>query len=438
MRPTIARSDKMKAVVIFVLLFLIFQSDAAPAATTDKQVKNLIRRYEQVEAQLDRSVHYFKKDVAGDETTIEQAWFNGAGDVIKVATEHTGPASRELTEYFAPDFDHADSAMFMLYRKETAQADGTKQVDESRKYFGETVVNKKDGEETNSGQTIRELTKSGRFKPGEPLDTVHIPNVAVDLAKRSADQRNQEEQMQAQYNFFFKPQKIAESLQQSGPPDSDPFANVKGDSEKFRVIHGTASPDGRYAIALGLARDKIDWEDFRDKELETGDKIYTAEEDDRLNYVVDLPHQRILEKTGCQYFGTKRSYNYRDCVVTWSPDSRTFVQVTSSKWSYDECRAGRITADQKLLGTVDLGKYAEKAASGFLATHKHGKYQGSIAISASEVTNDSLIGLEVTGQEASGERKGDTDFSVDESIRLRETPSGLRLETVNVRNAPQE
>jgi len=150
--------------------------------------------------------------------------------------------------------------------------------------------------------------------------------------------------MQAQYDFFSKPQKIAESLQQSGPPDFDPFANVKGDSEKFRVIHGTASPDGRYAIALGLARDKIDWEDFRDKELETGEKIYTAEEEDRLNYVVDLPHQRILGKTGCHYFGTKQSYNHRDCVVAWSPDSRTFVQVTNSKWSYDECRAGRITA----------------------------------------------------------------------------------------------
>ena len=197
---------------------------------------------------------------------------------------------RIVTEYFAPDFDNPDNAMFMLYRKETAQADGATQVDESRTYFGE------------GGETIRELTKSGRFKAGESLDTVHIPNVAVDLTKRPPDKRSQEEQNQAAYDFFFKPQKIAESLQQVGPPDSDPFANVKGDSEKFRVIHGTASPDGRYAIALGLARDKIDWEDFHDQESQTGAKIYTAEEDDRLNYVVDLPNELILGKTGCQFF----------------------------------------------------------------------------------------------------------------------------------------
>ena len=430
----------MKPVVVWLplLLGLAFQNDFAAAASTDKQVKDLIRRYEQVEAQLDRSVHYLKKEVAGDETTIEQAWFNGAGDVIKVATEHTSVAGRELTEYFAPDFDNPYGAMFMLYRKETAQADGTIQVDESRTYFGDAVVKTKDGEQTSSGETIRELTKSGRFKPGESLDTVHVPNVVVDVRKRPADQRSQEEQSQAAYNFFYKPEKIAELLQKSGPPDFDPFANLKGDSEKFRVIQGTASPDGRYAIALGLAREKIDWEDFRDTDFQTGPKIYTAEEDDLLNYVVDLPNQRILGKTGCHYFGTRRRYNHRESPVTWSPDSRTFVQVTNEKWNYEECRAGRISAEHKLLQTVDLGKYAEKAASSFLGKHKYEQARSSIAISVSEVTNDSMIDLEVTGQQAGGDRKGDVDFSVDESIRLRETPSGLRLETVSERNAPQE
>jgi hypothetical protein len=33
------------------------------------------------------------------------------------------------------------------------------------------------------------------------------------------------------------------------------------------VIHGTASPDGRFAIALGFARkDPIDWEALRENE----------------------------------------------------------------------------------------------------------------------------------------------------------------------------
>ncbi len=49
--------------------------------------------------------------------------------------------------------------------------------------------------------------------------------------------------------------KIATALKEAGPPDFEPLANGKGDSEKFHVIHGTASPEDRYAIALGLKQE---------------------------------------------------------------------------------------------------------------------------------------------------------------------------------------
>ena len=61
---------------------LTFGSDASPAAGTDNQVKLLMRRYEQVEDQLARSVHYVRKTESDGGTTIEQAWFNGAHDLI--------------------------------------------------------------------------------------------------------------------------------------------------------------------------------------------------------------------------------------------------------------------------------------------------------------------------------------------------------------------
>jgi hypothetical protein len=74
----------MKAVVVCIPLFLMltFRSDASPAAGTDNQVKLLMRRYEQVEDQLARSVHYVRKTESDGGTTIEQAWFNGAHDLI--------------------------------------------------------------------------------------------------------------------------------------------------------------------------------------------------------------------------------------------------------------------------------------------------------------------------------------------------------------------
>jgi len=168
-------------------------------------------------------------------------------------------------------------------------------------------------------------------------------------------------------------------------------------------------------------------------------EIYTVEEEGHQNYVVDLATRKILGTTGGDYFGTKQRYNHRECAVVWSPDCKNFVELTSDKWNYDSCHAGRIVAGPKLLGMVEVGKYAENAASNYVKAHKkHSDDDGSIAIYVSEVGNDGLIKLEVIDQISGGERKGDVNSSVDEQLRLRETPTGLRLETVNVRNAPKE
>ncbi|HYR22142.1 MAG TPA: hypothetical protein VEP30_04335 [Chthoniobacterales bacterium] len=413
--------------VLVLLLIINIRSNASAAPAKDEDVKILMRHYEQIEDQLARSVHYSKKEQSGDETTIQQAWFNGAGDSIKVATERTAPGRRELTEYIAADFELVHDGMFVLTREETAQPDGTTQVDESRKCLA------------GNGEIIRELKKTARFKPGESTDTVQVPNVAVDLKKLPKDKRSDQE-------LLSKPQTIAESLQQSGQLDLDPFVNVTGDSEKYRVIRGTASPDGRYAIALGFTKGKIDWDKLADPDFpgtySTDDSDGTdgvdSENGKTVNYVVDLTTRRILGTTGGDYFGTRHRYNHRECEVLWSPDSKNFVEIYSGKWNYESCHAGRISTGPKLVGTVDLGKYAEKAADSFRASHKHRKERGSIAIFASEVTNDGLIELELTDQESGGDGKGDVNFSADEKIRLSEASGHLRLDTVNVREAPQE
>jgi hypothetical protein len=369
---------------------------------------------------------------------LEQAWLNGANDPIKVSIDQTDPSGRELTEYFADDLGHPyNTGMLVLHRKEKPRPDGATDVEETRQYFGT--------KDESSGQLLRELRKKAHFKAGETVDTLRTPGDVVDVRKQSKDDHTSAEQADARDKMFSEPQGIVAALKKAGPPVSDPFSAAnKDDPNKFRVIHGTVSPDGRYAIALGLAREPINWEEFRDKEFEESsaaagkiEKIYTARQEDRQNYVINLATGRILGKTGCDYFGTKSAYYHDRCAVAWSPDSRTFTQVTSKgtkgmilQWNYDTCRAGKISETGELVGTVDLGKYAENAARGFLAKHKGGKFTGSIAISASDVGNDSVIALVVVGS------NDHINFSVAESIRLRETPAGLHLETVNVRNKP--
>ena len=119
----------------------------------------LAERYRQVEDQLARSIRYTSKDESDGATTVRQEWYNGAEDLIKVATERTDASGRELTEYIPHDLDSDFGwrGLFMLTRKETQSPDGGMQVEESRKYLGET--------EEGNHHLIRELKKSALFKP---------------------------------------------------------------------------------------------------------------------------------------------------------------------------------------------------------------------------------------------------------------------------------
>ena len=405
-----------------VIATIAAATDALAEPSKEEEIKHLIQRYGQVEGQLDRSIHYSKSETVDGVTTIQQAWLNGASDLMKVAVERTGPTGRELTEYVAEDFDA--ETMFVLTRKETPVNEGDTQIDESRRYFV-------------GGNLARELRKSGRFKPGDSLDTVKLPNVTVPAARPLKDQKTEEERRRAENEFLSRPEKIAAELREAGPPQTDPFAAVKGDSAKFRVIHGSVSPDGRYAIALGFARDEINWDDFIDGTEVEGKPTYYAENDDNVkNYVVDLTTQRLLGQTGCEYFGTRKRYNHRECTLTWSSDSTNFVQLWSDKWADTACVAGQIAPRPKLGGVTDLLKVLDSKTYAFLK--KRPDDTPGLSIDVQRVGNDGRIELSVSASISSGERKGETLFSLAESVQLRKTAAGLRAEVLNIRRLPNE
>jgi hypothetical protein len=405
---------------LFALATLIPAQSESTVSSIDAQVKNLAQRYNEVEAQLDRSVRYASRD---DKGNTEQAWFNGADDLIKVAVESHDGDVRELTEYFALDFENDYDGMFMLWRKEKPASDGGVQVEESRKYFGEA----KSG---GNGVLIRELRKSAHFKPGEPTDTVRTPNVVVDLSKK-ANQPTEDELRE----MLNAPTKMAEELRK-GAPEFDPFANIKGDSDKYRVIHGSASSDGRFAIALGFAREKIDWDALYDKETQS----YYVEggAEDIRNYAVDLTQKKILGETGAAWDGTRRRYNHPECVVTWSPDSSFFVQLLANKWASDDCVAGRIANGPKFVGAVNLLKTLSPKIYAFVKKRFDREEGGSLSLYSEEVTKDGGVELKAAEYTSSGEHKGDTNFAVSVRLRLHETPKGLSIGAVNMRRLPNE
>ena len=395
---------------------------AAGALSVDEQVRMLAARYGQVEDQLARSIRYTSKDESSGVTTVRQAWFNGADDLIKLAVESRDGAKRELTEYFALDFENDYDGMFMLMRKEMPAPDGGVHVEESRKYFGE-------GKRGGNGLLIRELLKSANFKPGESTDTVRTQNVVVDLTK-NANQPTENELRE----MLNAPTKMAEELRK-GAPEFDPFVDVKGDSDKYRVIRGSASPDGRFAIVLGFAREPVDWDTEYDKESES----YYAEGDECIrNYVVDVAQKKILGETGAPWAGTRRRYNHPECVVTWSPDSSFFVQLLANKWSSDDCVAGKIVSGPRFVGAVNLLKALSAKIYAFVKKPFDREEGGALSFYNEKVTNDGAVDMEAAEYESSGERKGDTNFRVNVRLRLRETPQGLSIEGLKVRRLPNE
>jgi hypothetical protein len=410
------------AVAFLATLGTPLATGLAEDSSSEAQVKKTAQRCGQIEAQLDRSVHYLRKTEANGATTIDQAWFNGARDLIKVSIERTDPSGRELTEYCG-DFFYRE--MFMLTRKELRLPDGGMQVDESRDYFN------------NDGDLIRKLSKSARFKAGESTDTEGVPNVVVDLPKPH-DVYTEEEREETDETFS-RPEQTAAALNKAGAPVSDPFKNVKGDSDKFRVIHRTVSPDGRYAIALGFARAKINWDDFVENEerKEESEKTYTASgEDDLRNYVVDLAQQKILGETGCQYFSTDPGPRPGriSCEVKWSPDSTKFVQEWEQK-IYIDCVAGAVAPGPNLMGVVNLGKQIDKATSDLVKKSE----PAGVWVEIDQVNNDGgiVIKPEVVSW-PDEDHEWETLFTLSEKLRLRKTSSGLRVETVSVRKLPND
>src|SRR5437870_10208326 len=140
-----------------VIGILALAGSASGALSVEEQVKMLAARYSQVEDQLARSIRYTSKDESGGATTVRQEWYNGAEDLIKAAVERNDASGRELTEYIPHDLgsDFGWRGLFLLTRKETLPPDGGMQVEESRKYLGET--------EEGNGQLIRELRKSAQI-----------------------------------------------------------------------------------------------------------------------------------------------------------------------------------------------------------------------------------------------------------------------------------
>ena len=346
--------SRLKKCILLSLVFLLFAFDVFGRHTNiDDQVKAIAERYNDIEMQLGRSLHYLSAidEKAGDIRETRQAWLNEAGDPLKVSIEEKGKEDRNLTEIF-----FSDQVIFVLERDEKALPDGSTHVSESRKYFGNIDT----GTFSSDEALLRELKKDALFKPGDSLDTMHVKNIDASVDHNVSSE-----------NYQQKADEILESFMRATPV-SGPSAKPSGDSEKYRLMQQTASPNGRYALGWAPNKTQINWKDYADSDI-GGFSVDTDKEKPK-NYVVDLNTHRILGSTGCQFDGTRKRYNHRENIVAWSPNSDIFIQTTCWKWYSDRCCVGMLK-ESKLAGVIDLLDIATRRAYGFLASRKDNAFK---------------------------------------------------------------
>jgi hypothetical protein len=384
----------------WILALLLMMGIAGPvtramAAETDADaVKRAAARVNSAEAQLERAVFYELKteEAATELTLVERAWFTEAGDWLKVSGERTSKGHRWLTEMW---FGDDDAPVFMLLREEgpapaaagakgpsAANVEGSTRVQEMRRFYNR------------DGVAIRELRKDAVFKAGEPLDTAAVKNVSRPVAKLPEEDRTSEVRRKGA-------EMTIEHLVKAGPPKRDPVAGAPGDSKRFRLIKGSISPDGRYAVAIGFAEAPKSWDDFYAVTDDTTDKDQYWIEDEKLredlrNYVVDLGTHRIVGETGGNAFGTKTSFGRESWDHYWSPDSRWLVQVRRERWS-GSALALAVDPEKGVVAKADLTEEATEHAAAFLKAKKDrtAKEMEAVIINSVEVTNEGTVTVEL-------------------------------------------
>jgi hypothetical protein len=126
-------------------------------------------------------------------------------------------------------------------------------------------------------------------------------------------------------------------------------------AERYRLIHGTTSPDKHYALAWGL-RGAADL----NKQIETDGDVNQEKLE---NYIVDLRRRKIIGK-----LATATVWSYRETSqaspqvleVAWSSSGMVLIDC-EGKWGYISLEAFQIE-DGEVVASVNFGENLEKTS----------------------------------------------------------------------------
>jgi hypothetical protein len=280
----------------------------------------------------------------------------------------------------------------VLFVLERAEYEGPRegapvQVTEKRYYFS-------------GGELIRAIGKKGEFAAGKSVDTGKLPNKPL-----SGDEIED-----GVYEGF---QQEAQDIQDRfsgliGGPDNTSSAYPSGDG--WRLIEGTRSRDGQFALAWGIRGQSAP----QAETLEDGTMAAEPEAEGLTNYIVNLKDGVILGKTAGAHHADKGYFGHSTNEVAWSSANSYVAQVCSGKWATFDANVYAMNPDGSGFSpAADLLAAAKKVAREHLAgSEAHKKFdEDAFAITLHDVSSaqrgsKTAVVVEVGGQIPKSEEEG--------------------------------
>lgn len=219
--------------------------NAAAADSAEEQVKMLMERHNQVLKQVSHAVLYHKKEGSKPEIN-KYAWFNEAGELLKVAIERDSDTGLERKEYFPfePDGDPQRMMTVAVTRREIPVPNDATRIEEESLYLARSA--------SGGLVTLQKLTKTKDFKAGRFIEMEDVPNV-VHAPEPQGVEVNSDEAARREREFFEEPKKIAQALRAAGAPVRDPAAEGReAAAARARKAQEqrSVSPDGKWEFRL--------------------------------------------------------------------------------------------------------------------------------------------------------------------------------------------
>lgn len=147
-----------------------------------------------------------------------------------------------------------------------------------------------------------------------------------------------------------------------------------------KLVSGSASPNGRFAVGVGILDGKIpEWEAL---DRGDGDRSFVLKFDnhsDAVNYLIDVPSDRVVGVLAGDHFGTSAWYNHRLYQISWSEDNHWLLEVGTGKWETFACMVYRLDANGNQIAQMNFMPVTEAVISKFLRSRYPQLAQDEIA-----------------------------------------------------------